>query len=111
MPASLHQSSFLAHHRGRKKLSQGPDRTHGVRPEKLKHYNGQNLLARSLHRGAYDHNPGFRRFLDDTGLPFTPHDHFKRADLDSRQELYGLLAERIWNPSRVTADAAAVEAV
>ncbi|MGH2853511.1 MAG: GmrSD restriction endonuclease domain-containing protein [Solirubrobacteraceae bacterium] len=33
-----------------------------VYEEKLKHYNGQNLLARSFHRGAYDHNPGFGAF-------------------------------------------------
>ncbi|MHB1859486.1 MAG: hypothetical protein ACYCUM_05140, partial [Solirubrobacteraceae bacterium] len=32
VPASLHQSSFLAHHHGREKLSQGSDRTYGVRP-------------------------------------------------------------------------------
>jgi hypothetical protein len=32
VPASLPQSSFLAHHRGRKKLSQELDRTQGVRP-------------------------------------------------------------------------------
>ena len=28
--------------------------------EKREHYLGQNLLARSLHEQAYDHNPGFR---------------------------------------------------
>jgi hypothetical protein len=32
VPASLHQSSFLAHDHGREKLSQGSDRTQGVRP-------------------------------------------------------------------------------
>ncbi len=31
--------------------------------KKLKQYNGQNLLARSLHEAAYEHNPGFRRFI------------------------------------------------
>ena len=30
--------------------------------KKRDHYLGQNLLARSLHEGAYDHNPGFRAF-------------------------------------------------
>ena len=35
--------------------------------EKRGHYLGQNLLARSLHEQAYDHNPGFRRFIEESG--------------------------------------------
>ena len=35
------------------------------------HYDSQNLLARSLHEHAYDHNPGFLRFREQTGLPST----------------------------------------
>ncbi|MCI0435003.1 MAG: DUF262 domain-containing HNH endonuclease family protein [Gemmatimonadetes bacterium] len=72
---------------------------------KREHYLGQNLLARSLHEQAYDHNPGFRRFLEESGLPFEPHAEFKKADLHARQELYRLLAERIWDPARLEADA------
>jgi hypothetical protein len=30
----------------------------------------QNLLARSLHEAAYHHNPGFNRFIEETGLPW-----------------------------------------
>ena len=37
--------------------------------EKRAHYDRQNLLARSLDEKAYDHNPGFRRFLEASGLP------------------------------------------
>ncbi len=73
--------------------------------EKRDHYNSQNLLARSLHEGAYDHNPGFKRFLDESGLPFRPHAEFKKADLDARQELYRALAERIWDPAHLLAEA------
>jgi uncharacterized protein with ParB-like and HNH nuclease domain len=69
--------------------------------EKVKHYNGQNLLARSLHPDCYDHNPGFQRFLQQTGLPFKPHAQFRRQDLDERHTLYRMLAERIWDPSRL----------
>jgi len=69
--------------------------------EKREHYLGQNLMARSLHEQAYDHNPGFKRFLAETGLPFRPHGEFKKADLDARQELYRQLAERIWDPERL----------
>ena len=66
--------------------------------EKLPHYNTQNLLARSLHPQCYEHNPGFLRFVQESGLPFTAHEHFKKADLDERGLLYRKLAERIWNP-------------
>ena len=75
--------------------------------EKREHYLGQNLLARSLHEAAYDHNPGFNRFIEDSGLPFRPHDQFKKADLDQRQRLYQQLAELIWSPDRLAQEAAA----
>jgi hypothetical protein len=68
---------------------------------KLVHYDSQNLVARSLNENAYDHNPGFRRFLEQSGLPFRAHTVFRKADLDDRQELYGQLADYIWNPVRL----------
>jgi len=70
--------------------------------KKREHYAGQNLLARSLHDLAYDHNPGFKRFLGESALPFRAHAEFKKADLDARQVLYQQIAERIWNPERLT---------
>ena len=66
--------------------------------DKREQYNAQNLLARSLHERAYEHNPGFRRFRDASGLPFQPHPEFRRRDLDARQELYRQLSEHVWNP-------------
>lgn len=69
--------------------------------EKLEHYNSQNLLARTLHHQCYDHNPGFRAFVERSGLAFEPHSQFRRADLDARQKLYTALAEQIWNPNRL----------
>ncbi len=66
--------------------------------KKLPHYNTQNLLARSLHPQCYDHNPGFLKFVQQSGLPFTAHEQFKLADLEQRVELYRQLAEQIWNP-------------
>lgn len=74
--------------------------------EKRKHYLTQNLLARSLHEVAYTHNPGFIRFIKQSGLPFRPHAEFKKADLDARQVLYRQLAEQIWNPERLQQAAA-----
>lgn len=69
---------------------------------KLEHYNTQNLLARSLHELAYIHNPGFRRFLETTGLPFKAHKSFAREELDQRQALYQNLAQAIWSPKRIS---------
>lgn len=67
--------------------------------DKLPHYNTQNLLARSLHPQCYEHNPGFLRFKEQSGLPFKPHPEFNKADLEQRSELYRQIAERIWNPA------------
>ena len=74
--------------------------------EKLPHYHSQNLMARSLHPSAYEHNPGFLNFIRRSGLPFRPHEQFKRADLEYRGKLYSLLAERIWNPDDLLVEAA-----
>ena len=74
--------------------------------EKRDHYAGQNLLARSLHEKAYDHNPGFKRFIEESSLPFRAHAEFKKADLDARQLLYQRIAERIWNPERLAEELA-----
>jgi hypothetical protein len=67
--------------------------------EKVSHYNGQNLLARSLCAECYDHNPGFQQFLDRSGLPFKSHPEFNTTDLDHRQALYRQLAEHVWDPT------------
>ena len=69
--------------------------------EKREYYATQNLLAKSLHEVAYDHNPGFRQFIEDSGLEFKAHPEFKKADLDERQLLYRQIAERIWDPERL----------
>jgi len=67
--------------------------------DKLPHYNTQNLLARSLHAQCYDHNPGFLRFKEQSGLPFAAMPEFNKADLENRSQLYRQIAERIWNPA------------
>lgn len=69
--------------------------------EKLPHYFGQNLLARSLNPKCYENNPGFLRFVQETGLPFKPLTEFKTAQMEVRSLLYLRLAEHIWNPNRV----------
>ena len=69
--------------------------------EKLPHYLPQNLLARTLHAQCYQHNPGFLRFKDESGLPFVAHAEFNKADLEQRSNLYRQIAERIWNPAEL----------
>lgn len=66
--------------------------------EKQPHYFGQNLLAQSLTPLCYERNPGFVRFVEQSGLPFVAHEHFLRDDLAARQNLYTLLAKRVWSP-------------
>lgn len=77
--------------------------SYGAKPyaTKLAHYYGQNLLAKSLNPQAYEHNPGFQRFRDSSGLPFRPHATFDRADLDARHTLYKLIAQQVWNPDQL----------
>lgn len=74
--------------------------SYGAKPYdvKLDHYFGQNLLARSLHPKAYEHNPTFLKFVDESGLPFRPHPEFKKDDQEERQTLYRMICEQIWNP-------------
>lgn len=67
--------------------------------DKLPHYNTQNLLARSLHPQSYEHNPGFLRFREQSGLPFVAHAEFNKGELETRGQLYRQIAERIWNPA------------
>jgi hypothetical protein len=73
--------------------------------QKRPHYLSQNLLAASLHEQTYDHNPGFRAFLEQSGLPFQPHGEFGRADLERRQELYRLIARQVWDPGLLETEA------
>jgi uncharacterized protein with ParB-like and HNH nuclease domain len=73
--------------------------------EKVKHYLGQNLLAKSLHPQAYENNPSFKNYIQRSGLPFKPYPSgFGKADLDERQNLYRIICEEIWNPARITSD-------
>lgn len=69
--------------------------------EKVKHYDSQNLLARSLNSLCYEHNPGFIQFIKKYDLPFKSYEHFKKDDLEERQRLYLKLAELVWSPEQL----------
>jgi hypothetical protein len=72
------------------------------RDDKYRHFTRENLLVRSLTREAYEREPGFRRFLEETGLPFRSHDApFRKEDITARLHLYQSLCERIWNPAQL----------
>jgi len=83
-------------------LPRGFNQSFGDKPyeKKLEAYFGQNLLAQSLNEQCYRNNPSFLTFINRSGLPFKPHPTFKKADLDDRQQLYRLICEEIWSPSR-----------
>jgi uncharacterized protein with ParB-like and HNH nuclease domain len=82
------------------------NRSYGALPygEKRRHYNSQDLLARSLCDEAYERNPRFLDYIQRSGLPFRPYQEFKKADLDARQALYRDLAAQIWSLSRFEAE-------
>lgn len=69
--------------------------------EKLPHYFGQNLLAKSLHPDCYTHNPGFVSFIQRSGLPFHACSEFRKVDQEERQILYRRIAEAVWDPARL----------
>ena len=69
--------------------------------EKRELYVRHNLLAMSLHEQAYDHNPGFARFIGDSGLPFRPMPEFRTQDLEERQALYQQIAARVWDRAQL----------
>lgn len=66
--------------------------------EKMPHYDGENLLARSLTAMAYQNNPNFTHFFKAQGLNFHPYIDFKKTDIQERSTLYAELAKKIWNP-------------
>jgi hypothetical protein len=46
---------------------------------------------------AYVNNPNFSRLTHELVLPFKAHEAFKKQDVDSRQQLYRAICERIWH--------------
>jgi len=82
-------------------LPKGFNASFGALPyeEKVGMYVDKNLLAASLTPAPYDHNPYFERFLQSTGLPFKPYEHFTRESIVERTDLYRRMASLIWNPN------------
>ena len=68
--------------------------------KKFPHYMKHNLLAQSLNLDAYKHNPPLAKLIK-AGLPFQAHKTFCKTDIEARQKLYTLIAQRVWNPDRL----------
>ncbi|WP_462272557.1 DUF262 domain-containing protein [Methanohalophilus sp.] len=65
--------------------------------EKVKHYYGQNLIAKSLNSRCYKKNPSFLYYINKNDLPFSPYQLFKKDEISERAELYRTIGEEIWN--------------
>jgi hypothetical protein len=73
--------------------------------DKYRHYARENLLARSLTREAYEREPGFRHFIEETGLEFRAQDRpFRKEVIEERLKLYQSLCERIWDPAQLLSE-------
>lgn len=77
--------------------------------EKRPHYLSQNLLARSLHEQCYERHPGFLAYIRQEALPFEALPQFGKAEMEARQRLYRLLADRVWDPAQLTREAQGAE--
>lgn len=80
-------------------IPEGFNQSYGDLPyeKKLPHYFGQNLLAKTLSPQCYENNPSFMKYKTESGIPFKPHEHFKKQDILERQKLYQKICEEIWN--------------
>lgn len=79
-------------------LPRGTNQSYSDKPYEIKkqHYIKENLLVKSLCPLTYENNPNFKKLITEHGLPFKPHETFKKADLEERQALYQAICEKIW---------------
>lgn len=82
-------------------LPRGTNQSFGKLPydKKLPHYQRENLLAQTLCNSTYSNNPNFLSMKSRFDFPFTPHEEYKKQDLNSRQVLYMKICEEIWSLS------------
>lgn len=75
------------------------NRSYGAMPyeQKVDHYYGQNLLAKSLNSKCYENNPGFDDYRRKEGLPFKQYPRFGKESTEQRQDLYKMILEEIYN--------------
>lgn len=80
-------------------IPEGFNQSYGDLPyeDKLSHYFGQNLLAKTLSNQCYENNPSFMKYKNESKIPFKPYEHFKKQDIIERQKLYQKICEEIWS--------------
>ena len=80
-------------------LPEGFNQSYGALPyeQKLPHYFGQNLLAKTLSPQCYERSPDFLKYKGESGLQFKPHEHFRKKDIGERQTLYQKILEEIYD--------------
>ncbi len=69
--------------------------------DKAPHYAKQNLLAASLTESTYQHQPQFKAFRTQHGLPFKPYTTFGEAEQLERRSLLLALTNLVWSPERL----------
>ena len=65
--------------------------------KKVKHYQKQNILAKSLTPIQYLNEPKFMKFKKESGLPFRSYEKFTKVEIEERMELYKKICEEIWS--------------
>jgi hypothetical protein len=85
------------------------NRSYGALPfeEKRTLYLQQNILAQTFHENAYERNPGLKRVIHESKVPFESNASFGKSDLEKRQKVMLKLAEEVWNVARLDAASAA----
>ena len=68
---------------------------------KVDHYFGQNILAQSLNKKCYERNPSFKKFIEETNLPFKSFSKFSKDEINMRQFLYKNIVEEIWDLDKI----------
>lgn len=64
---------------------------------KLEHYLKENTYAQTLHQNYYRKNPNFLNSETVKRLGFKAHPHFKKDDLEDRENLVKRICENIWS--------------
>ena len=79
-------------------LPNGSNQSYGDLPykEKVPHYIKENLLAKTLCKETYDHNPNFIKFVKQNKICVEAKAEFKKKDILDRCRFYKQLCEIIW---------------
>ncbi|MCI9061471.1 MULTISPECIES: hypothetical protein [Romboutsia] len=69
--------------------------------EKVKRYDSENLLARTLNPNCYKNNPLFLKFINEKHFKFKYYNEFNKKEFLERNNLYKDLCKEIWSIERL----------